>query len=167
MDETHPVEMDDDGLPAPKSPAPTLSPELMAAGRADKAAWKSGKGPGRWTTIGCGLGIAVLIAALFAGSSLMRRTVWAGFAGTTQRLVRNLPGDLPPGDRMKLTRNLDAFAAQLKELDDPYPLMGQFRNLARRVLEDRRITREEAEELNLFLDEQLAGSKLGAPYSLP
>ena len=85
-DETTPVETGEDASSAPKPSPPTLSPELMAAGRADKAAWKSGSGPGRWATIGCGLGIVVLIAALFAGSTLMRKTVWAGYAGASQRI---------------------------------------------------------------------------------
>ncbi len=130
-DETTPVEADEETSPAPAKPTPSLSPELLAAGRADKAAWKSGKGPGRWATIGCGLGIVVLIAALFTGSTLMRKTVWAGFAGTSQRVMAYVAGDVQPAERMRLKRNLDAFSAHLRNQDDPFPVMGEFQRLAR------------------------------------
>jgi len=166
-DETTPVETEEDASPAPKPSPPTLSPELLAAGRTDKAAWKSGSGPGRWATIGCGLGIIVLIAALFAGSTLMRKTVWAGFAGASQRVVTHLPGNLSPGERMRLTRNLDAFSAYLKRHDEPFPVMGEFQALFRVVLEDRLITRDEVEELNLFLESKLAENASAVPYSMP
>ena len=166
-DETTPVESGQEETPAPKPPPPSLSPELLAAGRKDKAAWKSGSGPGRWATIGCGLGIVVLIAALFTGSTLMRKTVWAGFAGASQRVVANLPGDLPPGERMRLTRNLEAFSAYLKRHDEPFPVMGEFQALVREVLEDRLITDDEVEELNLFLESKLAEDALSVPYSMP
>ncbi len=136
----------------------------MKAGQAVK--WDSGSRPGKWTTIGCGLGLVVLIAALFAGSSMLKKTVWAGFSGTGQRLVANLPGDLEPGERMRLTRNLDRFAAQVKLQDDPYEAMGEFQRLAREALEDHRITHEEVEEINIFLESQLPG-KYDVPFSMP
>ena len=163
---TTPIETDDDATAPPKSTV-SLSPELMAAGRADKAAWKSGKGPGRWATIGCGLGIVVLIAALFAGSSLMRKTVWAGFAGAQQRVVGNLPANLSPGERMRLKDNLGRFTIQLKKHHEPFPLMGEFQDLVRTVFEDRQITREEVEELNLFLESKLNGFESAVPASMP
>jgi hypothetical protein len=166
-DETTPVETEEDSPPEKKPSPPTLSPELLAAGRADKDAWKSGSGPGRWATIGCGLGVVVLIAALFAGSTLMRKTVWAGFAGAGQRVMANLPGDLSPGERMRLKSNLDRFAAYLKKHDEPFPVMGEFQALVREALEDRLITRDEVEKLNLFLEPKLAEDASAVPYSMP
>jgi hypothetical protein len=163
-DETTPIESGTDAAP---KPAPTLSPELLAAGRADKPAWKTGSATGRWATIGCGLGIVVLIAALFTGSTLMRKTVWAGFAGASQRVMGFLAGDLQPAERMRLKRNLDAFSAHLRNQDDPFPAMGEFQRLARTALEDRLVTRDEVEEINVFLEGQLAGSALAVPYSMP
>ena len=165
-DETNPIEVDDEAAP-PKSPTPTVSPELLAAGRAGKPAWKKGSVPGRWATIGCGLGIVVLIAALFTGSTLMRKTVWAGYAGASQRVLAYVAGDVQPAERMRLKRNLDAFSVHLKKQDDPFPIMGEFQRRAREALEDRLVTRDEAEELNLFLEVQLAGSALAVPYSMP
>jgi len=166
-DDVTPVEMDDDAASAPKPSPPMLSPELMAAGRSDKAAWKSGKGPGRWATIGCGLGIVVLIAALFAGSTLMRKTVWAGYAGAHQRVAGNLPPDLSPGERMRLKNNLGQFTVYLKKHSEPFPLMGEYQALVRKVLDDRQITKDEVEELNLFLESKLSEDKSAVPYSMP
>jgi hypothetical protein len=153
--------------PGAPDPAATLPPDLLLQ-RSEKPAWKSGGAtPGRWTTIGCGLGIVMLIAALFAGSSLMKRTVWTGFAGTRQRVVVNLPGNLPPGERMQLVRNLDRFAVLLENHSDPYPLMGDFQRRVRAAFEDGQITREEATELNAFLEENLPGGRSDVPYSMP
>ncbi len=166
-DDLNPVEVDDDAAVAPKPKAPVLSPELMAAGRSDKAAWKSGKGPGRWATIGCGLGIVVLIVALFAGSTLMRKTVWAGYAGAHQRVVGNLPADLSPGERMRLKDNLGRFTIYLKKHHEPFPLMGEYQALVRKVLEDRLITRDEVEGLNLFLESKVSGFSPAVPGSMP
>ncbi len=45
--------------------------------------------------------------------------------------------------------------------------MGEFQRRAREVLEDRLVTREEVEELNLFVEAQLAGTALAVPYSMP
>ena len=109
----------------------------------------------------------MLISALFAGSSLLRKTVWAGFSGTGSRLVANLPGDLPPGERMRLTRNLDRFTAQVKTQEDPYEVMGEFQRLARKAMEDRVIGHDEVEELNVFLEQYLAESTGSVPYSMP
>jgi hypothetical protein len=144
-----------------------LPPEFVAAPSGRAVKWDSGSRPGKWTTIGCGLGLLVLIAALFAGSSMLRKTVWAGFSGTGQRLVANLPGDLAPGERMRLTRNLDRFTAQVKLQDDPYEAMGEFQRLARAAMEDQRITREEVEKINVFLESQLPDRKHDVPFSMP
>ena len=165
-DETTPVETGTDGAATPK-PKPTVSPEFMVAGGADKPAWKTGSAPGRWATIGCGLGIVVLIAALFTGSTLMRKTVWAGYAGASQRVMAYVAGDVQPAERMRLKRNLDAFSVHLKKQDDPFPIMGEFQRLAREALEDRSVTRDEVDEFNLFVEAQLAGSALAVPYSMP
>jgi len=149
----------------PKKIEPPAEFVASPSGRAVK--WDSGSRPGKWATIGCGLGLVVLIASLFAGSSMLRKTVWAGFAGTGQRLVSNLPGDLPPGERMRLTRNLERFTAQVKAQDDPYESMGGFQRLARAAMEDQRVTHEEVEEINIYLESQLPDSRHDVPYSVP
>jgi hypothetical protein len=148
-----------------KEPEKVELPPEFTAPRA--SSWDRDARPGKWTTIGCGIGIVLLIAALFAGSSLLRKTVWAGLAGTSQRIVTNLPGDLPPGERMRLTRNLDRFAAALEQQDEPYEAIGQFQKLARKVMEDRVISHDEVEELNVFLESNLPPSSADVPYSMP
>jgi len=159
-----PIEEVVEGLQEAK---PELPAEFVATRAVKAAEWDSGSRPGKWSTIGCGLGIVILISALFAGSSLLRKTVWAGYSGTKARLVANLPGDLAPGERMRLTRNLDRFTAQVQQQEDPYEVMGEFQRLARKAMEDRVISRDEVEEINLFLEEYLAESIGRVPYSMP
>jgi hypothetical protein len=172
-DDKVPVEAEPNTPPESPSPSPSPSPppdpapEFLAAARAEKAAWKSGKGPGRWATIGCGLGIVVLIGALFAGSSVMRKTVWASYVGANRRLMANLPGDLPPSDRILLKTNLEHFAAYMKSLDDPFPVMGEFQGLVRGAFEDQQITRDEVDELNSFLESKVNDGPSAVPYSMP
>jgi hypothetical protein len=153
-----------------QQPAKVELPAEFVAAQAQRAAkaptWDRDPRPGKWTTIGCGIGLVLLIAALFAGSSLLRKTVWAGFVGTGNRLIANLPGDLPPGERMRLTRNLDRFTTQVKQQDDPYEAMGEFQKLARKAMEDRLITHEEVEEINVFLESHLPNHD-AVPYSMP
>lgn len=164
-----PVE-DDAESPAPVKPEkPEMPAEFVAAraSQATKTKWGSDSRPGKWATIGCGLGIVVLIAALFAGSSLMRKTVWASYAGANRRLTANLPGDLPPADRMRLKTNLERFAAYMKGLDDPFPVMGEFQALVRGACEDRLITRDEVEEIDAFLESKVNEGALAVPYSMP
>jgi len=162
-----PVEGDVES-PAPEKPEKVELPAEFVAARAVQASkWDSTGRPGKWTTIGCGLGIVVLISALFAGSSMLRKTVWAGFSGTGSRLVANLPGDLAPGERMRLTRNLDRFTAMVKQQEDPFEIMGEFQRLARKAMEDRVVSHDEVEEINLFLEEQLDEATGSVPYSMP
>jgi hypothetical protein len=157
---------DDEPRPPETTPEPT-PPDFATARAASRPDWSSGAKPGSWATIGCGLGIVVLIAALFAGSSLLRRTVWSGFAGARQRLVANLPGDLPPGERMELTRNLDRFAAQLQTMEDPYPTMGEFQQRLRSALDDGAVDRAEVAEINAFLESHLPTGPSTVPFSMP
>lgn len=155
------------GEPTSEATPESAPPDLAAARTAGRPDWSAGGPPGRWATIGCGLGVVVLVAALFAGSSLTRKTVWAGFAGARQRLVANLPGDLSPGERVELIRRLEALAAELELRDDPYPAMGELQRLVRAVLEDGQVTRDELSELDTYLDRELAESRRGVPYSMP
>jgi hypothetical protein len=148
---------------------PDLPPEFVAAraSQATRTKWDSGPRPGKWTTIGCGLGIVILIAALFAGSSLLRKTVWSGYAGTCNRLTANLPLDLAPGERMRLTRNLDRLTTLLRQMEEPFETMGEFQRIARKALQDRSVSHDEVEEINLFIEAQLAENTLSVPYSMP
>jgi hypothetical protein len=178
-DELDPEAIEDDpGAEATGTPEPAEAPEerpeaaelpaeFTAAPAARSVRWDSGARPGKWTTIGCGLGLIILIGLLFAGSNLLRKAVWATFAGTSRQLVANLPGDLPPGERMRLQRNLDRFEVQVKRRTDDYADLGEFHTLARELLEDRRLTRGEVNDLNEFLESKLPPSSRDVPYSMP
>jgi len=146
-------------------PAEVELPPAFVAART--TGWDQPSRPGKWTTIGCGLGIVLLIAALFAGSRLLEKTVWAGLAATCRSLEANLPGDLPPGERMRLTRNIDRFAVQMRSLDEPFEIVGEFQKLTRAAMDDQRITRAEVEEINVFIEAQLPPDKRDVPYSMP
>jgi hypothetical protein len=161
-----PQVQDDEPRPPETTPEPTL-PDFATARAASRPEWASGSKPGRWATIGCGLVLVILIGALFAGSTLLRRTVWSGFAGARNRLVANLPVDLPPGERMRVTRNLDRFATQLETIEDPYPVMGEFQKRLREVLADGHIDRSEVDELNAFLESHLPAGPSTVPFSMP
>jgi len=150
-----------------EKPAAELPAELAAMRTGKSVRWDSDGRPGKWTMVGCSVGIVILVAALFAGSSLLRKTVWATYAGTSRQLMASLPGDLPPGERMRLQRNLDRFEAQVKRYRDDYSDLGAFQRLAREALEDRRLNRREVEEINAFLESKLPASSGDVPYSMP
>ena len=73
-------------------------------------------------------------------------------------MIAYVAGDVQPAERMRLKRNLDAFSVHLRNQDDPFPIMGEFQRLAREVLDDGSVTRDEVEKLNLFVETQLAGT---------
>ena len=138
-------------MPA-EAPAP---PEYVYEPRPqDKEAWKKGSGCGnRIPLYGCIIGAGLLIAALMAGTSMMRKTVWLNMDRGRRAVVQALPADLPPAERARTTRNLDRFRAVLEASKDPYPVMGEFMKRVRDTFTDRRLTAEDIEELNLYLEQ--------------
>jgi len=144
-------EQDSERMPA-EAPAP---PEYVYEPRPqDKEAWKKGSGCGnRIPLYGCIIGAGLLIAALMAGTSMMRKTVWLNMDRGRRAVVQALPADLPPAERARTTRNLDRFRAVLEASKDPYPVMGEFMKRVRDTFTDRRLTAEDIEELNLYLEQ--------------
>ena len=141
--EVTPVETD-----APATPE--LGIELPATG---KESWREGSGCGsRVSLYGCIIAVALLIAALMAGTSMMRRTVWLNMDRGRRAVVQALPGDLPPAERARTTRNLEHFRAVLEASKDPYPLMGEFMKKVHTAFSDQRLEPDEIEELNLYLE---------------
>ena len=160
-DEKTPVE-----APAPGSESAEQHLPLQDAGgggglgglSSGKEPWRSGGGCGRLPLAGCAIGIVLLIAALVIGVSLVRRSVWMTVDRTRQQVVQGLPFQLPPGERLRMTRNLERFRTILETSPDPYPMMGEFVNRVRAAFEDGRFTAEEIEELNLFLEGKIEES---------
>ena len=129
---------------------PELGIEFPATG---KESWREGSGCGsRVSLYGCIIAVALLIAALMAGTSMMRRTVWLNMDRGRRAVVQALPGDLPPPERVRTTRNLEHFRAVLEVSKDPYPMMGEFMKMVRSALSDDRLELDEIEELNLYLE---------------
>ena len=125
----------------------------------DKEAWKKGSGCGnRIPLYGCIIGAGLLIAALMAGTSMMRKTVWLNMDRGRRAVVQALPADLPPAERARTTRNLEHFRAVLEASKDPFPVMGEFMKRVRAASVDQRLTAEEIEELNLYLEQVIEES---------
>jgi len=125
----------------------------------DKEAWKKGSGCGnRIPLYGCIIGAGLLIAALMAGTSMMRKTVWLNMDRGRRAVVQALPADLPPAERARTTRNLEHFRAVLEASKDPFPVMGEFMKKVRSALSDDRLEPDEIEELNLYLEQVIKDS---------
>ena len=115
--------------------------------------WREDAGGGRTLSLcGWSIGVAILIAALMAGTSMMRRTVWLNMDRGRRAVVQALPADLPPAERVRTTRNLERFRAVLEASKDPYPMMGEFMRRVRAVLDDGRLTVDEIGGLNVYLE---------------
>jgi len=106
----------------------------------------------RWRLYGCAAGFLGLVALLVLGANILRNTVWLGYGATHQRVVAAL-GEAAPPERMRTIRNLDAFTARLRAMDDPYGLMGEFQRRAGRALVDGRLEPDELDALNDFLED--------------
>ena len=143
-----------DAEPKPVETETPAPPEVAFEGLATgKEPWRGGSGCGtRAPLYGCIVGLALLIAALMVGTSMMRRTVWLNLDRGHRAVVQALPADLPPAERERTTRNLERFRAVLEDSKDPYPMMGEFMRRVRAVLEDHRLTVDEVGGLNVYLE---------------
>jgi hypothetical protein len=145
-----PTEAEEAPKPAPQSAPAEVVFEGLAQG---KEAWRGGAGcSSRFGLYGCLLGLALLIGMLFVGTSMMRRTVWVNLDRGRRVLVRSLPRELPAAERQRTIQNLDRFRVLLEKVEDPYPLMGEFMNRVRDVLDDGRLTVDEVGGLNVYLE---------------
>jgi hypothetical protein len=134
-----------------KKPAvdPRLLPPLPLRARPDRV---PGANLGRWASFGCVALLLVLVVLLMFGVNLTRRTVWMGFARAQQRVIEELPRDLPSGERLRIERNLPRLRAHAEAAADPMPLIGGFLAQASAALADDRLTVEEVDELNRFIE---------------
>ena len=131
-------------------PKPEIPIEGLATG---KEPWRSGSGCGnRLPAYGCAVGVALLIAALIAGTSMMRRTVWLNFERSRSAVMNGLPQGISPAEANRTRTNLNRFRAVLERQDDPYEQMGEFVIRVRELFADGRITDEELELFNLMLE---------------
>jgi hypothetical protein len=141
--------------PRPESPPAIPSFEGLSTG---KEPWKGSGCSSRLPLFGCVIGLAMVIAFLMAGTSLVRRTVWGNFDNARAAVTNNLPPQLPSAEATRLRRNLERFRAVLERSDDPYPLMGDFVTRVRGLMEDGTLTPEEVDNLNLLLERWIEDS---------
>jgi hypothetical protein len=117
--------------------------------------WQGGGGLSRWATLGCGAGVVVLVALLAVGIGLTKRTASMAFERSQQRLMAAVEQRNQPPERLRTSRNVERFKAQLRVARDPYPLMGEFMKRVQEVLDDGSLDADEVEEVNLFLESHL------------
>ena len=144
---------------APKTGAPA-PPEVVFEGLATgKEPWRGGGGcSNRLPLYGCLIGLLIVIGVLFAGTSMMRRTVWINMDRGRRALIQQLPRDLPAAERQRTIENLRRFRTVLDATKDPYPEMGEFMNRVRAVLNDGRLSSDEIGGLNVYLERVIEGS---------
>jgi len=159
MDEPRIIDEPTAGVAPGETDAPA-TPELgLESPATGKESWREGSGCGsRLSLYGCIIAVALLIAALMAGTSMMRRTVWLNMDRGRRAVVQALPGNLPPAERVRITRNLEHFRAVLEASKDPYPTMGEFMKKVRSALSDDQLEPDEVEELNLYLERVIEDS---------
>jgi hypothetical protein len=145
-----------------KEPAidPAVLPPLPVAPRRDRV---PGANLGRWASFGCVAVLLVLVVLLMFGVNLTRRTVWMSFARAQQRVLEELPRNLPSGERLRTERNLQRLRARNEASADPLPAIGSFLGEVAEALEDDRLTVDEVAELNRFVEETLDASGGEAP----
>jgi len=117
----------------------------------------------RWVSFGCVAVLLVLVVLLMVGVNLTKRTMWMGFARAQQRVVEQLPRDLPSGERLRTERNLQRLRARAETAADPIPLIGGFLSQVSAALDDDRLSAEEVGELNRFVEEILDAGGGEAP----
>ena len=155
-----------DPVPPVKQPAkkpavdPSLLPPLPVTPRRDRV---PGADLGRWATFGCVAVLLVLVVLLMFGVNLTRRTAWMSFARAQQRVLEELPRDLPSGERLRTERNLQRLRARSEASADPLPMIGGFLGQVSAALEDGRLTADEVAELNRFVEEILDAGGGEAP----
>jgi hypothetical protein len=141
---------------ASKQPAidVTQLPTLPAHPRSQRM---PGTNIGRWATFGCVAAMLMLVVLLVIGVHLTKRTVWMAYARAQQRILDSAPAETSSGERMRTERNLQRFRARLDTEPDPMPLMGRFLGHVTEAFEDDRITADELDNLNDFMEGVLSG----------
>jgi hypothetical protein len=132
---------------------------ILTTGTKDRS-WQGGGGLSRWATLGCGAGVVVLVALLAVGIGLTKRTASMAFERSQQRLMAAVEQRNQPPERLRTSRNIDRFRAQLRVTRDPYPLMGEFMKRVQEALADGSLDADEVEEFNQFLESHLPSTSM-------
>ncbi|HOC43136.1 MAG TPA: hypothetical protein PKJ99_08990 [Thermoanaerobaculales bacterium] len=134
---------------------PGALPPLPLRSRAERV---SGANVGRWASFGCVALMLVFVVLLLVGVNLTKRTLWSSFARAQQRLVEELPRDLPSGERLRTERNLQLLRARIEAAPDPLPLIGGFLGRVSEALDDGRLTAGEVADINRVMEQTIDGT---------
>lgn len=145
---------DEVGQPERQTETEPEAPPVLTTPTRDRS-WQGGGGLSRWATLGCGAGVVVLVALLAVGIGLTKRTASMAFERSQQRLMAAVERRNQPPERLRTSRNVERFKAQLRVARDPYPLMGGFMKRVQEVLDDGNLDADEVEAFNLFLESHL------------
>jgi hypothetical protein len=139
--------------PKRKPKAPEAADVFALPPKKDKEAWRSGSGCGPRMRLYLYIVMAVCVLGLLvAGVSMMRQGVWVNLDQGRRVVYQNLPFEMSPDEKRQVGKNLDLFRAVLEASDDPYPIMGEFMKMVRASFKDARLTVDEVEEINSFLE---------------
>ena len=132
---------------------PSQLPELPPP---DSRAWRGSSNSGPWRGVGCGCALLILIASIITAYTGLRQKVWSSYDEVREGLKRSILTEVDPEEKQRLLENIADFEMMVAESDDPFPSIGRFVGVGRRVLADFVVEPDEAEELNLMLEEELA-----------
>jgi hypothetical protein len=110
----------------------------------------------RWLTIGCLAVLALMVVALIAGVFSFDTGFLVLVKRAQQQIWSNLPANLDQEQRTRTLDNLKRIGQKLKDEEDSY-LIGEFLGQAGTALEDRSLTIEEVEQLNLYMESVING----------
>ncbi len=147
--------------PAPSSPAPSSPvkrPGLVLPPSSPPP--RSLPGCNRWTAIGCLGAVILIVIALLSGLVSIDSSLLALVNRASDRIRSSLPDDLSSELRSRTLRNLDQLPAAIENAPDPNFVIGRFLGLAGAALDDRQLSNQELEELNLFMEALTTGVAL-------
>jgi hypothetical protein len=119
----------------------------MAPFTADRRPKRDPEARLRLATVGCLLAAAALMVVLSASQALFSRWV----STTVLQTRKAIETRLPPSERRQVADQLDRFFGTIDGRSDRDELSGAFMRRAREVLNDGRVSHEEAEALSAWL----------------
>ena len=136
--------------------SPTALDAMLSGDSTRDPAWKGG-GKAGCKTWGCLAGVAVLLVLMAVGYSSLEETVWLAYEKRAEKLQTRFGFEVPNGDRDRLVENLRRFDRHLRSLDEPFPVMGEFSDLAADAMADDLVSVREVRELNRWIEEAVDG----------
>jgi hypothetical protein len=119
-------------------------------------AWLGASSSGRLRFVGCGCGLLILIAAIVTAYLGLRQKVWSSYDEVREGLKHSILTEVGPEEKQRLLDNIANFETMVSEVDDPFPSIGRFVGVGRKALADFVVEPDEAEKLNLMLEEEIA-----------